>query len=1241
MLDKECGLIQATGASEQLSDVREETKVEIELRAQEERLTAALTASGAGTYYWNLADEIKIDAALSLLMGLSAEPRLLTLKDFCEFVHPDDRAFFWEENQQLARQEGEFESEYRLLLADGTVHWLFDKGRVVRGPDGQLHHMTGTCVDITSRKKMEEELRASQAWLRNALSVGRMGTWQLHLDTKMVVASDGTEPLWGFDVQRVRPLEDYLRLIHPDDLLLVNEVLANLPPQFRLEFRVRPPGREEMIWLAVQGERELDPQGRPLSLMGAVSDISSHKHTEQMLQNQTLELEARVRELNCLHAVSRLIQAQGTLDQLLQQVVDVIPAGFARPHNVQVRLTCEGKVFQSPGFRPGRASLSQELRAQEQVVGHLEIHRVMPEAKDGEVEFGYGEQTLLPALAKPLSRAIEKAQVLRALSESEDRWRTMMGALAEGVVLFDRDGRVQVWNRSAERLLGCELMKGQSLEGILGLVLREDGTAFPVADFPAQVTLRTGVACDDVVVGLTRPSGLISWLSINSRPLFRGEDQELYGVVVSFTEITERKLTEETIRREVEAKELERRRLSAVLDSLPVAVYIADQNGELLQASTAAAELWGEVPLPTSLARYHLDYPAYWAKTGLPVGAGEWGLARAVQQGEVVRAEEMDIARSDGSRRTIINYARPIHNQDDTIVGGVGVSVDITERKQSEVERAHLAAIVKASPDAIVSTDLEGRITSWNGGAEQIYGYCPEEILGQSIAVLMPPECQDELEMILKAIARGQGVTYFDSVRLNKQGERIDVSVAVTPITDGTGKVMGAAKIDRNISERKRLEQQLQYDAFHDRLTGVANRSLFMDRLEHVVARAERFDERFAVFVMDMDNFKLINDSFGHLLGDKLLCAFVNRIQELLRPVDTLSRFGGDEFTLLLEEIEDQTAVEQVASRILEALQRPFMLDGHEILVGSSIGIMLGDAACRNADQALLDADVALYEAKRQGKNQYVVFDARMRGEKVSRLYLEAELRRALQEVDLTVQYQPIINLQTNQAVGCEALVRWVHPVMGEVDPSRFIDVAEETGLISSLGRFVLDRACASLAEWLSTKAFPADFYVSVNVSPKEFYSRDLVPFIQSILGKHQLQGANLRLEVTENVIIRHDREAAAILRRLQSMGIHTCLDDFGTGYSSLSYLHQLPFNIIKVDRSFIQSLTEKRQSREVVRSILGLAEALEMQAVAEGVETPEQLAYARALGFRWVQGYVLHQPLERSEMVSLFESSA
>ncbi len=353
--------------------------------------------------------------------------------------------------------------------------------------------------------------------------------------------------------------------------------------------------------------------------------------------------------------------------------------------------------------------------------------------------------------------------------------------------------------------------------------------------------------------------------------------------------------------------------------------------------------------------------------------------------------------------------------------------------------------------------------------------------------------------------------------------------------------------------------------------------------------------------------------------------------------MDTLARFGGDEFTAILEETEDSQTAVQIASRILEALQAPFPLKGQCLSVSLSIGIMFSDDPHLSAEQALRNADVALYEAKRQGKNQFVLFDERMRGAESSRLYLESELRRAVQELDFTVKYQPIVDLQTDGVVGCEALVRWNHDVMGRVDPESFINVAEDTGLITPLGRFVLDRACAALACCLAQPGFPADFYISVNISPKEFFSPNLIPSIEATLGRHAVSGANVRLEITENVIIQHDREAAAILAQLQALGLIISLDDFGTGYSSLSYLHQLPFNAIKVDRSFIQRLPETHQSREIVRSVLGLARALNVDAVAEGAETEEQLAEVRALGFRWAQGFTLHKPMDQAALQALF----
>lgn len=969
------------------------------------------------------------------------------------------------------------------------------------------------------------DTRALQHEFEHALMIGDMGYWELDLDSNQITASAAFDRLWGLEPLGNRPLASYLEQIHPADLPVVKAFFHDPSPQFRFEVRVRPGDQRKTVWLAVQGEKRQPDSDSPARLVGTVCDISNLKHSEALLHNQALELEARVRELNCLYSVSRLVQRYDDLETLLRQAAEIIPQGFRQPKAVGVRLVWQQTIIESPGFKASKHHLSLELLAQGKAVGRLEVHR-QPIPYPG--HFTDAEKTLMQALRKPISRAIEREEVLAALSNSENRWRTLAESLAEGLLLYDEHGRVSAWNRSAEQLLGIPLTKGVFSGHFVGTLLREDSSVFPVEAYPTHHTRTTGHPCDDVVAGMPRADGSISWLSINTRALKKPADAPPYPVVASFTDITDRKLSEEAIRNEVEAKELERRRLNTVLEALPLAVVIADADGQVTQVNAAAEELWGQTRLSAGLDLQLGDEQPRGAEGGAEKGAlikgQETGVERAIVKGESVVGEEMAIERADGSRRTILNYALPLRDINDKVAGGVSVSVDISDRKRSESERALLAAIVEASPDAIVSTDMEGKITSWNTGAEKMYGYRADEIIGKSISVLMPPECQDELAMILRAIAKGEGVTYFDSVRETKSGEQVDVSVAVTPITDSEGQVRGAAKIDRNITERKRMEEQLQHDAFHDRLTGVANRSLFMDRLEHVVARAQRFGEPYAVFVMDMDNFKLINDSFGHQVGDQLLCAFVERVQDLLRPVDTLARFGGDEFTLLLEETESKTAVKQIARRILKALEHPFHLGQNEIKVSSSIGIVLDETASHSADQAVRNADVALYEAKRQGKNQYVVFDARMRGEEVSRMYLESELRLALQKDQLTVQFQPIVDLTVDEPVGCEALVRWKHDVMGRVDTERFINVAEDTGLITPLGRFVLEEACSTLGEWLQQPDVPKNFYVSVNVSPKEFYSGDLVPFVGAMLDKYNLRGVNLRLEITENVIIQHDR---------------------------------------------------------------------------------------------------------------------
>lgn len=432
----------------------------------------------------------------------------------------------------------------------------------------------------------------------------------------------------------------------------------------------------------------------------------------------------------------------------------------------------------------------------------------------------------------------------------------------------------------------------------------------------------------------------------------------------------------------------------------------------------------------------------------------------------------------------------------------------------------------------------------------------------------------------------------------------------------------------RDVTERKQMEQQLHRSAFYDKLTGTANRALFIDRLKHVIERSHRYGESYAVLIMDMDNFKSVNDSYGHLIGDKLLAAFAQRVQQQLRPVDTCARFGGDEFILLIEEAGGAEEVQYVAERIQKALNLPFVFDGHELRIGSSMGIAMGDKRYSTTQQILRDADMALYEAKRQGKGRYLIFDEKMRTEQLTRTAVEVELSQALSRHELDVVYQPIVDLRDGQTVGCEALLRWEHPRLGEMRPSDFIPMAEKSGLINAIGAFVTEKACGDLAMWIANAKVSDDFYVSVNLSPREFFVGDLVEKTVSVLKRFALQGQNLRLEVTEGVLIERDREAAEIFRRLQALGVSICIDDFGTGYSSLSYLQALPIDVLKLDRSLIQRVRDSQTSYEIARTVLSLARALDVESIAEGVETDEQLQAIKNLGFRFAQGFGLYHPM-------------
>lgn len=435
-----------------------------------------------------------------------------------------------------------------------------------------------------------------------------------------------------------------------------------------------------------------------------------------------------------------------------------------------------------------------------------------------------------------------------------------------------------------------------------------------------------------------------------------------------------------------------------------------------------------------------------------------------------------------------------------------------------------------------------------------------------------------------------------------------------------------------DVTKRKSVEEQLLHDALHDTLTGLPNRALFMDHLRLSLERARRRRYYFAVLFLDLDQFKVVNDSLGHVIGDQLLGEIAERLKSCIRPGDTLARLGGDEFTILLDDINSISSAHRVAQRIQDEMARPIIVEGHEVFTSASIGIALSASCYERPEEVLRDADTAMYRAKSRGRARYEVFDQNMHKRALDLLELETTLRHAVKRDEFLLHYQPIVNLASGKLCGFEALVRWEHPRRGLIGPDDFIPLAEDTGLIIPIGRWVMEQACKQLEQW--TERYPGQppLAVSVNLSSRQIMQPDFVTEVNNIIKNTKINPKSLRLEITESMIMDNAQDAIDLLWRLKKLNLHLNIDDFGTGYSSLSYLHRFPIDTFKIDRSFVSNMDKAAENYEIVRTILSLASNLGMEVTAEGVETVKQFNALKQLRCNLGQGFYFSRPIVPAE---------
>ncbi|WP_310226316.1 EAL domain-containing protein [Paenibacillus qinlingensis] len=612
--------------------------------------------------------------------------------------------------------------------------------------------------------------------------------------------------------------------------------------------------------------------------------------------------------------------------------------------------------------------------------------------------------------------------------------------------------------------------------------------------------------------------------------------------------------------------------------------------------------------------------------------------------GTAVKCVEWEVIREDGiSKRVEGSIVLILDGEETSATGFRGIIRDITDRIDSErmleESRFRYKSLVDHNPDLVCSFELEGVVTAINPATEKITGYSANQLVGTTCAHLLSG-IQRFIYLRPFLLAKKGRSSSFEISISHKRGYMVDLQIRFVPIIVDS-QVVGVFAIGKDITEHKQAEETINHMAYHDALTDLPNRRLFTDHLTRGLEQAERGGHKLAVLFLDLNRFKYINDSLGHAFGDTLLQKIAERLLSCVGQHGTIARMGGDEFTILLPVLQQESFILLIVNNIIEAINRPIRIEGHECSVTTSIGISLFPNDGQDAQTLMMNADAAMYRAKESHRNQYEFFTPIMSAQASERLTVELELRKALERNELLLMYQPQLEFKTGRVTGVEALVRWLHPKRGMVSPADFIPLAEETGIIIPLGEWVLRTACLQNKAWQNSGFAP--MRIAVNLSAYQFKQANIVQVVADILKETKLDPVYLELEITESVAMQNAEQVIVTLEGLKSLGIQVSIDDFGTGYSSLSYLRNFPIDRLKIDRSFINDITSVQGESTIAASIIAMAQSLKLEVIAEGVETEVQFEFLKSKGCTEMQGYFFSKPLLMEDMtgrlVSMRES--
>lgn len=1197
------------------TDITERKRAEEALRQSEKRFRSAFENVPIGVAVLGLDSKLlAANAALHEILGYPEEE--LLDKSAVELTHPEDMAETGARRERLI--SGELESqrlEKRYLRADGGVLWASCNTRLVRNARGEPDHFVSQIQDITERRSAEEALERSEKRFKSLIQNAPDVITVLDARNTILYDSPAVERVLGY-----RP-EDRLGkqgfgYVHPDDRkkaeavfegLLKNSCGANLPRHYRMR-------HADGSWVRVEATRTNlldDPD------VGGVvvnyRDVTERRRGEEALRESEERFRGAFENASIGMALTgldrRYLRVNRSLCEMLgyseEELLSKSSPDITHPEDLEKSYARTEGLFRS--MEPDAQPLEKRY-----------LH------KDGRTVWAISNVSLVRDFRGKPSHFIshfqditERKDAEEALRRSEARFRAVFDGSGIGMALVDTEGRLLESNPVLREMLGYD---GDELcEMSFVDVTHPDDLEADTKRFDAMMHGRLDRF--RLEKRYLRKDGSLMWGHLTSSAI-RDREGAIKYMVGMVEDITERRCAEEALR---ESEERYRATIEQIIDG----VYIGDvESKRVLESNNAlqrmlgytAEELRGK-PIYELIAHDRDNVDSIYGEI-LAEGHNFIGQRRyRHRDGSVVDVETSATVISYGGKEVMCTVVR-----------------DVSERKLFEErladERNLLRTLIDNIPDFIFVKDIEGRFVVNNREhAHYLSGAAPEEVVGKTDLEFLSRDLAERYRADDQTI-RDSGSPLIDKEELVDNGRWF--STTKVPLRNAAGEPTGIIGISRDITERKAMEESLRQQAFHDSLTGLPNRSLFLDRLEHALARLERLGESVAVLFVDLDDFKPVNDSLGHDAGNKLLVELAGRLRTCVRPGDTVARLFGDEFAVLLEVPTRVDEAQIVAKRINEVLGTPFVLSGQEVFVSSSIGISLGESAGDVPQEILQRADLAMYAAKSRGKARYELFNPSMNVRIKARMELESDLRRAIENGnEFEVHYQPIVEPVTGEVVGLEALLRWQRPGYGMVYPGEFIHLAESTGLIRPIGGWVLQEACRQSLIW--RERYPERrLSMSVNFSANQFsHQADLIP---KVLGDIKMPPESLLLEITERAVMDNAEFAIGKLQRFKDIGVNFAIDDFGTGYSCLHYLKLMPVGFLKIDRSFVGGLGKETGDTAIVASTINLAHSLNLKAVAEGVENGDQLDQLKDMGCDLVQGFYICKPLPAASVTDFLD---